>query len=141
MSRVCQGVMPRSLSENSSGPFLGDHLESPAVIVRRPWRRCARPRVTAVESGLVAVRSSEVQAETQVARRARLEAVLLLAREPLSVRKLAKLANLTDGTEARTLLGQIRHLYQLRSSAFQVEEVAGGFSCSPARNLPPGCGD
>src|SRR5262245_1237164 len=43
-----------------------------------------------------------------LARRSRLEAVLMLSREPLSLRKLAQLANLTDGTEARTLLEGLR---------------------------------
>ena len=63
---------------------------------------------------------------TLQARAARLEAVLLLAREP-STRKLAQLANLADGTEARTLVGRLRAKYEARSSVFQVEEVAGGF--------------
>jgi segregation and condensation protein B len=60
-------------------------------------------------------------------RRARLEAVLLLAREPLAVRKLAQLANLTDGTEARTLITALRRRYDERGCAFQVEQVAGGY--------------
>jgi len=57
---------------------------------------------------------------------ARLEAVLFLAREPLSTRKLAKLAKLADGTEARTLLKQLSRRYDQRASAMQVVEVAGG---------------
>jgi len=52
---------------------------------------------------------------------------LFLAGEPLSLRKLAQSANLTDATEARTLLGQLRRLYNERGSAFQVEQVAGGY--------------
>lgn len=55
-----------------------------------------------------------------------LETVLFLAREPLSTRKLAKLANLADGTEARTLLKQLGKRYDQRASAMQVVEVAGG---------------
>src|SRR5688500_8483700 len=57
----------------------------------------------------------------------RLEAVLFLAREPISLRKLAQLANLTDGTEARTLIATLRGRYDARGSAFQVEQVAGGY--------------
>ena len=57
---------------------------------------------------------------------ARLEAVLFLAREPLSTRKLANLAKLADGTEARTLIKQLRKRYDQRSSALQAVEVAGG---------------
>lgn len=57
---------------------------------------------------------------------ARLEAVLFLSREPLPTRKLAKLANLADGTEARTLVRRLRGRYKRRGSAMQVVEVAGG---------------
>jgi segregation and condensation protein B len=60
-------------------------------------------------------------------RLARLEAVLLLARQPLTTRKLAKSANLADGTEARTLIGQLVGRYDERGSAFQVARVAGGY--------------
>ena len=58
---------------------------------------------------------------------ARLEAVLFLARQPLSSRKLAQLANLADGTETRTLVQQLRQRYDERGAAFQVEEVGGGY--------------
>ena len=57
---------------------------------------------------------------------AQLETVLFLAREPLSTRKLAKLAKLADGTEARTLLKVLSKRYDGRASAMQVVEVAGG---------------
>jgi segregation and condensation protein B len=56
-----------------------------------------------------------------------LEAVLFLSREPLSLRKLAQLASLTDGTEARTLLNNLRKRYDERGCAFQVAQVAGGY--------------
>ena len=58
---------------------------------------------------------------------ARLEAVLLIAREPLATRKLSQLASLADGTEARTLIRQLGKLYDQQGSAFCVEEVAGGY--------------
>jgi segregation and condensation protein B len=57
----------------------------------------------------------------------RLEAVLFLAREPLSSRKIAQLASLADGTEARTLVRRLNQLYDQGGSAFRVEELAGGF--------------
>jgi segregation and condensation protein B len=59
---------------------------------------------------------------------ARLEAALFLAREPLSHRRLAKLAGLADGTRARTLLRELTQLHQASGSAFRVEQVAGGFT-------------
>lgn len=56
-----------------------------------------------------------------------MEAALYLAREPLSVRKLAKLARLTDGTRARSLLKELKRLHVDSGSAFRVEQIAGGF--------------
>jgi segregation and condensation protein B len=61
------------------------------------------------------------------ARLARTEAVLFVAREPLSSRKLAHYAGLLDGTEARTLARRLNTLYDAEGCAFRVEEVAGGF--------------
>lgn len=58
---------------------------------------------------------------------ARVEAVLFLAREPLSSRKIAQLASLADGTEARTLVRRLNRLYDECGCAFRAEEVAGGY--------------
>ncbi len=66
-------------------------------------------------------------AEGRQRRMAQIEAVLFLAREPLGTRRLAQLANLADGTEARTLVGQLNRIYDDRKTAFRAEEVAGGF--------------
>jgi segregation and condensation protein B len=76
-------------------------------------------------------------AASRQARRSRLEAVLLLAREPLSLRKLARLANLADGTEARGLLGELRRCYDQRGSAFQVEQLAGGYQLLTRSKFAP----
>jgi segregation and condensation protein B len=58
---------------------------------------------------------------------ARLEAALYLAREPLTPRRLAKLARLDDGTRARSLLRELKQLQEAAGSAFRVEQIAGGF--------------
>jgi len=58
---------------------------------------------------------------------ARLEAVLFVAKEPLSTRRLANLANLVDATKARKLIGELRRRYEASSDALSVVEVAGGF--------------
>jgi len=71
--------------------------------------------------------ATETQERRQLTRRSRLEAVLFLAREPLSLRKLAQLASLNDGTEARTLLNALRRRYDERGCVFQVAQVAGGY--------------
>lgn len=70
-----------------------------------------------------------------VDRRSRLEAVLFLAREPLSLRKLAQMANLADATEARTLLESLRNRYDDRNCAFQVAQVAGGYQLLSRREF------
>lgn len=51
---------------------------------------------------------------------------MFLAREPLTTRKLAQLASLADGTEARTLVRLLNEVYDREERAFRVEEVAGG---------------
>ena len=60
-------------------------------------------------------------------RLAQLEAVLFLSSQPVGSRKLAQLADLADGTKARTLVRKLNRLYDAEGSAFRVEEVAGGF--------------
>ena len=53
--------------------------------------------------------------------------MLFLAREPVNTRKLAQLAGLADGTEARTLIRRLNRWYDESGSAFRAEELAGGF--------------
>jgi len=50
-----------------------------------------------------------------------------MAREPINTRKLAQLALLADGTEARTLVRRLNRLYDESGSAFVAEELAGGY--------------
>ena len=61
------------------------------------------------------------------ARLALIEAALVAADEPLSARRLAAVAALDDATEARRLVRKLQALYEQEGSAFQVEELAGGF--------------
>jgi segregation and condensation protein B len=56
-----------------------------------------------------------------------LEAALLAADEPLSLRRLIMAAGLTDNAEARRLIKSLRELYDRDGTAFQVVEVAGGY--------------
>ena len=57
---------------------------------------------------------------------ARVEAALFVAREPLTLRRLAKLARLADGSRARVLVKELRRLQDEAGSAFRVESIAGG---------------
>jgi segregation and condensation protein B len=58
---------------------------------------------------------------------ARVEAVLLLADEPLTARRLAEVAGLADAADARAHVVRLRELYEADGTAFQVEEIAGGY--------------
>jgi segregation and condensation protein B len=71
----------------------------------------------------------------ELARRSRLEAILFLAREPLSLRRLAQLANLADATEARTLLKNLQARYDERQCAFQIAQIAGGYQLLSRREF------
>jgi len=77
----------------------------------------------------------DTEPENAAARLARLEAILLLAREPLGSRKLSQYANLADGTEARTLIRRLNENYDHGGRAFRVEEVAGGFQLLTRRKF------
>jgi len=79
-----------------------------------PWKR----------SGAKAAPSSAPGSDPQLAR---LEAVLFLASEPLPSRRLAQLAGLEDGTQARTFVRRLNSKYDRHGFSFRVEEVAQGF--------------
>ncbi len=72
---------------------------------------------------------AEIEVEvSQQEKQRRIEAVLFLAREAVSSRKLAKLAGLADATEARTLIRQLNQQYEEEGRVFRIEEVAGGMT-------------
>ncbi len=68
-----------------------------------------------------------VGALAREARLALIEAALLAADEPLTLRRLATAAGLTDNTEVRQLVQRLQSLYEQDGTAFQIEELAGGF--------------
>ena len=67
----------------------------------------------------------------------RLEAVLLLASTPLSLRKLCQMAHLADATEARTLIRQLNIKFEDYGRAIRVEQVAGGYRLMTRSALAP----
>ncbi len=77
------------------------------------------------------------RAETLSLGLSRLEAILFLTREPLNTRKLAQLAGLEDGTEARSLVKKLNSHYDEVGRAFRIEEVAGGFQLFTRRKFGP----
>jgi len=106
-------------------------LENRRFPLRSRWRRRART-VPHTSDELTAPglhrRSDEL---------ARLEAALFLAREPLSTRRLAKLARLSDGTRARVLIRELKRLQEEAGAAFRVEQIAGGFRLLTRASLGP----
>jgi len=111
--------MPNILSRPRRGPELKHQPYTlprdtrQTARLRQPWRRAV-----------------EAKAEGPLARDshlAQVEAALLAADEPLNPRKLASVAGLADGNEARRLIKKLQGFYEQSGSAFQVEEVAGGY--------------
>jgi segregation and condensation protein B len=79
---------------------------------------------------LLAAGDREPAGQGELARDPRLalvEAALLAADEPLTPRRLAGVAGLADAAEARRLLRKLQALYDAGGTAFQVEELAGGY--------------
>ena len=68
---------------------------------------------------------------------AKVEAVLLSAEEPLTPRRLARIAELADTGEARRLVTRLNELYLRDGSAFVVEELAGGYQLLTRPELRP----
>lgn len=91
------------------------------------WDSAPRPLSAEERHSSEAVNSGGMSAGPRDLPLRRLEAVLLLAREPLASRKLAQLAQLEDGTQARTLIRKLNALLDEAGRAFRVEEVAGGY--------------
>jgi segregation and condensation protein B len=56
-----------------------------------------------------------------------LEAVLLIADEPLPIRKLVQVTGMADANATRRLMKKLQQLYDQAGSAFELEELAGGF--------------
>ncbi|MCI0705549.1 MAG: SMC-Scp complex subunit ScpB [Planctomycetia bacterium] len=58
---------------------------------------------------------------------ARLESALMIADEPLPANKLVDVVGLANAAETRALVDKLKQLYDASGSAFQVEEIAGGY--------------
>lgn len=103
----------------------GDAFSRP---VRRPYDVC----LADIESDEIrhqgdgSADASEDEEDPSL-RRMRLEAVLLLAKTPLTTRKLAQMAHLADGTETRTLVRRLNQIYDEKGRSVRIEQVAGGF--------------
>lgn len=94
---------------------------APRTSLARRMARCRRAGGSATQTHLpdaALVRNSEA---------ARIEAVLLAADAPVSPRRLAHLAEISDIRRVRALVHVLNRLYALDASTFRVEELAGGY--------------
>lgn len=98
--------------------------QRPPLAKRLPWQHVAHLRY-----GMGSATAKDDQAGTGMRspKLARLEAALFAADGPLNTRRLAQVASLADGTEARTLIRQLNDAYDAAGTAFRVEQVAGGY--------------
>jgi segregation and condensation protein B len=113
-------------------------LGSVALRYGHVWARAAEVAGGAWGVGLgESGKPAEVAADPGMSELSRLEAVLFLAREPLSSRKLSQYANLADGTQARTLIRRLNAQYDALGRAFRVEQVAGGYQLLTRPKLAP----
>src|SRR5262245_60836837 len=105
-----------------------NHPLSPAVIAFPPrvfprdHPRSLRQRLHESEG-----KEAELGPQGRSAKLALVEAALMLGEEPIPARKLAGVAGLEGTVEARRLVGQLQELLAQEGSAFQVEELAGGY--------------
>ena len=121
---------PRPAGSISAASALG------RILPWRPYRvtQTANPTDTPFLSG----QSQQTQEATDPRlSRMRLEAVLLLAKTPLSLRKLCQMAHLADATEARTLIRQLNITFEEYGRAIRVEQVAGGYRLMTRSALSP----
>ena len=74
-----------------------------------------------------ATRARPVDPMARDAPTALVEAVLFGADEPLPLKKIAQVAGIAETAEVRRLIKKLRSLYKEDDSAFQIEELAGGY--------------
>ena len=104
-------------------------LARPAIVpftaIQRPFNRQLPALYRLCPTGV-----AEEAARGELGRDAALamvEAVLFAADEPLQARRLAVVAGLKDAAEARRQVQRLRELFDRDGSAFQIEELAGGY--------------
>src|SRR5262245_42216432 len=89
---------------------------------QRPGNHRMPPALRCVEDGAAATAP-----QMRDTRLARVEAALFAADEPLTPAKLAYAAELAGAAEARRLVQRLKDFYDADGSAFQIEDIAGGW--------------
>ncbi len=137
---------PRSWTRQGSGL----HRPEPWRVQLRPsgseaWR--VQQRQTAhpawwIDATTIASSSIDPKAASGVAStdEGRVEGVLLIAKSPVSLHRLAKLAGLPDATRARTLVRTINETYRRDGRGLTIETVAGGVRMMSHPSVAPWLG-
>ncbi len=112
-------------TDDNRDPMRRDHPLRDRLPHRLPRNR--RPPVLYRLADLDAAEGDARSPLGRDARLAMVEAALMAADEPLTPKRLAAVAGLADAAEARRLVERLRALYDQDGTAFQVEEVAGGW--------------
>ncbi|MGI9453480.1 MAG: SMC-Scp complex subunit ScpB [Pirellulales bacterium] len=128
MTRFISSLMRKKAGQGLSQP---PQRSIPRLIKQlQPAVGCTKPR----RRGITFIRTQHSREKPPVIASylrnhelAQLEAALFVAREPLPIRRLAKLARLSDATRARSLLKTLNILFDKSGTAFRIEHLAGGF--------------
>ena len=128
MTRFVSSLMRKKVRQKLSQP----PQRSITRIVNRlqPTIVCTKPRrrgITFIQKQHTREMPSVIASYPRSHELAQLEAALFVAREPLPIRRLAKLARLSDATRARSLLKTLNALFDKSGTAFRIEHLAGGF--------------
>jgi len=127
----------RSVAMRYDSPLCASSPNAP--VQQRSWRSAQTDQAIRLEPEQPIATGTDVNNHSlrRDAEMSRLEAILLLAREPLNSRKLAQYANLVDGTQARTLVRRLNERYDAAGRAFRVQQVAGGYQLRSRRAFAP----
>jgi len=125
----------RSLRKHADFPGLFGENKPSGFFIQRSWSRESNASDRETHEVADSETKSNSRDETRLDHsqkscatpRQRLEAILLMSREPISPRKLVQLADLADATQARTLARQLNDAYDAGGHAYRIEEVAGGY--------------
>jgi len=119
-----QKAQPALQSGGKSNLWGPKYLFYRSKTAKNQWVKRARAKQKSHDSTgsqPVAIDPSDLPPERRV------EAVLFLAKEVLSLKRICDLAELEDATEARTRIKELNEYYDSRQRAFHIKRLAGGY--------------
>lgn len=112
---------------------------APDVIpISAPEKPVPKPFSLRVEStGVVQPETETVDLKNLETEISRLEAVLFLAKEPWSLRRLAQYAHIDNGTQVKKLIEQLNISYRTRRYPYRIISIAGGYALMTRPQFSP----